>query len=261
MTITTVDESKVTADMPPQILNETDDKKLVRVGKLVADLPAKHGARHVQLTRQPTGDVLITVDFTDNTTPAAGPERAHQYRSALPSTLVTDISVEDALVYFTIPHAVAGDHGKVGTYTNHKCRGPLCRMAWRDWNQAMKVARQEELKRNFNAVQHGRAATYTNWGCSCEPCRRAWAADALDRKNVGRLRKAFAALKADGAVVTLDENPNGVRVTAVATKPETVAAVHGLATAAKGTRWSATGTTMSWTIPRTYAAKLKLTPK
>lgn len=146
MTTTTVELDKV-EDVPAERLNENDDPRLVDVGRLVTSLAKEHGATDVTLALKPsatlggpisraiTDPLRVEVHFhspdSDDDWADAG-QRAENYRSQLPKRLARNIEVEGPTVWFDVTADVAREHGRVGTYTNHKCRGPLCQLVWRD---------------------------------------------------------------------------------------------------------------------------------
>lgn len=68
------------------------------------------------------------------------------------------------------------EHGKSGTYINHRCRCAPCRDAHSATMRAQR--RQRYAQRTLvhgrwvapDYVAHGTANTYTNWGCRCADC-------------------------------------------------------------------------------------------
>jgi hypothetical protein len=59
-------------------------------------------------------------------------------------------------------------HGKIGGYTNHRCRCERCRAA--------NTQRQRDLRSGRSGRQvipHGTDNGYTNYGCRCQSCRQA----------------------------------------------------------------------------------------
>ena len=74
------------------------------------------------------------------------------------------------------------EHGRSGTYTNHRCRCQDCRRAH------SKVIRDRKAVRHSMRVEvggrlvaahlpddkHGNPNTYSNWGCRCAECTEAW---------------------------------------------------------------------------------------
>lgn len=68
------------------------------------------------------------------------------------------------------PAALEGNqrwHGTAGGYSNHKCRGPLCRRAWADYTQDL---RKRRALRPASKIPHG-VNGYRNYGCRCGICR------------------------------------------------------------------------------------------
>lgn len=73
-------------------------------------------------------------------------------------------------------------HGRVGTYTNHKCRCAPCREANSKYVARRRVERLAEDK-DPNDPRHGLASFYGNHGCRCELCRLAWNRDFRERQR------------------------------------------------------------------------------
>lgn len=107
---------------------------------------------------------------------------------------------------------VAGPHGRVGTYTNQKCRCILCTVAWRQKNNQMRDERRAKARANPDLLVHGRASTRTNYGCDCELCKAAHAAAALYRKQRGRLKKVVDMVTGMGGQVTAELGDDGETV-------------------------------------------------
>jgi hypothetical protein len=119
------------------------------------------------------------------------PVDAEWVRSQL-ATDFPDISVEesagpsgDTAVYIWVP----GPHGRVGWYTNQKCRDILCTAAWRQKNTEMREQRRARARANPALLdgQHGKPSTRTNYGCDCPLCKAAHADAAHQRKQRKRL--------------------------------------------------------------------------
>lgn len=77
-------------------------------------------------------------------------------------------------------------HGRVGTYTNHKCRCAECRAAWREYCYRLRRRRRNRLAPDD--PRHGRTTTYQNWLCRCDACSQANA----DTERARRQRAAAA---------------------------------------------------------------------
>lgn len=187
--------------------NENSNPKLVLAGKLATTTASELGATNVALTRL-ADNVTIEVRFAGDAI-----EAANEFRSRIPAEF--NPSIEHAHVFFAVPYSVVGDHGKVGTYTNHKCKGPLCRVAWRADSRGGKVARHARLLADFNSVPHGLHTTYANYACRCEACKAAWSADARERKQRARLKKIVVmTLKAGGTITSETLSATRVQLTA-----------------------------------------------
>lgn len=139
-------------------------------------------------------------------------EDAQRLRSQLGSLVETEVEESTtgpgAALYLWVP----GLHGRVGTYTNHRCRQEiLCQAAWRQKNQDMKTRRRAMLEANPDVVPHGLPTTYTNWLCRGEfcdgACPRAWAADAHERKQRARLRRVVVLVGNEGGQITAERRP------------------------------------------------------
>lgn len=123
-----------------------------------------------------------------------------------------DIDIEEAVgpstataLYFWVP----GLHGRVGTYTNHRCREVLCQSAWRQKNQEMKEERHRRLLEDPTIVEHGLPSTRINYLCTCDLCKAAHAGDAHGRKQRARLRDVLNLVEGMGGQVTVDDGPDG----------------------------------------------------
>jgi hypothetical protein len=78
----------------------------------------------------------------------------------------------------------ADDHGRISTYTNHKCRCLRCTEAWRLYHLGQRAERQQKTEQNGGVApvwQHNRS-TYYNWACRCEACRTDAAARQRSRR-------------------------------------------------------------------------------
>ena len=76
-------------------------------------------------------------------------------------------------------------HGKLGSYTNHKCRCADCREAVRVYMGDWKATRAGLVPDGA----HGKASTYTNYGCRCEDCREAKRVVSAESRRRAALRK------------------------------------------------------------------------
>lgn len=121
---------------------------------------------------------------------------------------------------------VPGPHGRVGTYTNHRCRDILCRTAWRQNARAMKDARVERARENPDIIPHGTAAGRTNYKCNCLRCKAAHAEAAYDRKQRARLRGIIEMITSMGGTVTAETGDEPAEVTVRSTLPTVDAAVE-----------------------------------
>jgi hypothetical protein len=134
------------------------------------------------------------------------PEIAQGIRSQLGHEF-SDITIEESGGPSTdtaIMLWVAGPHGRVGTYTNQRCRDLLCRIANNQENLTDKARRRVRLAADFDCVPHGRESTRVNYGCDCEPCKAAHAFAAGRRKHRKRLVNVVDAVTAMGGQVTAE---------------------------------------------------------
>lgn len=262
----------------PNMTGVTDPDRLVLAGELVTTTASYWGAAGIGLARTPTrpsigAGLLIRVRFA-----LGGEEPANGYRAQIPALFKP--SVEGTNVFFEIPVAVCGDHGKIGTYSNHRCRGPLCRIAWRQQGQSVKQDRADKiefaervrlddgrvvsyipvpLSDRVQVVEHGTASTYTNWSCRCELCTEAWAADALGRKHRRRLAAALKSISAFGGSYTVMATGSGVTVEAVLAAEAGVGSVSDKVMSA-GLNPEVNGLRVVFDVPQTLADAVELTP-
>lgn len=140
---------------------------------------------------------------------------AYRLRSQLGSAIESEVeeSVDEdksAALYLWVP----GLHGRVGTYTNHRCHELLCRAAWRQKGAAMKQHRRAQLEADPSVVPHGLATTYTNWLCRGEfcdgACTRAWNADAQERKQRALARRIVVLVASEGGQIGVEHGADGV---------------------------------------------------
>jgi hypothetical protein len=161
--------------VPYELLDE-DDPVLAALGELVRSAVDGYGARASVAAYEPgTGLQPLTFSFTvpADQNPAKVKALVTAFRRERGVNLKP--SVEDRVVYFTVPADVIGTHGRVSTYSNNECRGTLCRLAWARRADIQKQRRRQKLKDNFDAFPHGDTSTYKNYGCTCDACKAEWA--------------------------------------------------------------------------------------
>jgi hypothetical protein len=64
-------------------------------------------------------------------------------------------------------------HGKIGTYTNRRCRCDKCRAAWTAYCMDLRRRRREKAESGLISVPHGTDGGYGNYHCRCFRCRLA----------------------------------------------------------------------------------------